>query len=126
MGQSLEVRFNGHGEEFVKYAREFGVGEAMVEYKIKEYTAALNYLEKKAPGEKFQYSKVKTDDFASPDAFDKFCESMLRKYSSLETALKTKDARIAELEKQVDYYKAGKWQETRPLVQGMMDYCKEE
>lgn len=122
--QSLKSRLNGNSGEVVKYAREFGILATMQEYQVKDYIAMLNYLKQNAPGEEFQATKVKTDDFASPDAFDKLCESMLRKYSSLETALKTKDARITELEKQVDYYKAGKWHETRPLVQGIMEYCK--
>jgi pullulanase/glycogen debranching enzyme len=124
MGQSLKARFNGNSGEVVKYAREFGIFGAMQEYQVKDYVAMLTFLKEQAPDEVFQVTKVNTDVYATPDAFDKLLESMLRKYAQMEKNISDMVAQNAELKKQVDYYRANKWQQTRPLVEGIMQYCE--
>lgn len=124
--QSLKSRFNGNSGEVIKYAREFGVGEAMREYQVKDYVAMCNFLKEHAPDETFQYAKVDVGDFAGPDAFDRLLEKMLSKYYRMETALKAKDTRIAELEAKVAAYEKKSWQVTRPIVEGLLNYCEEK
>jgi hypothetical protein len=126
MGQSLKARFNGNSEEVVKYASEFGILATMQEYQVKDYIAMLTFLKEQAPDEVFQTTKVNTDEFTSPDAFDKLLEAMLKKYSQMESVNKNLADENAELRKQVDYYKAGKWQRTRPVVRGILKYCEGE
>jgi hypothetical protein len=126
MSQSLNARFNGNSREVVQYARDFGILATMEEYQVKDYIAMLKYLKEHAPDETFQTTKVDVDSYAGPDAFDKFCEAMLRKYSKMESANKVLADEIAELKRQVDYYKANKWRETRPVVQAVLEYCEEK
>lgn len=123
--KALKARFNGSGEKVVQYARQFGVGEAMREFQVKDYIAMLNFLQEEAPGEDFQYAKGGADAYAGPDAFDRFCQAVCRTYSRMESTIEAKNKRIAELEKQLDYYKAKKWRETQPIVQEVLQYCEE-
>ena len=122
--QSLKARFNGNSMEVVKYAREYGVMAAMQEYEVKDFVAMLTFCQEQSPGEEFQAVKTGCDDFSKPDAFDKLLEAMLRKYAQMELANKNLAGENTELKKQLDYFKAGRWQQARPLVQGVMDYCK--
>lgn len=122
--QSLKAKFNGNGQEVVKYAREFGISAAMEEYQVKDYIAMLHFLEKQAPGEAFHVAKVEVNDFVGPDTLDRLLEKMLAKYSAMESVNNAQAARINELEKQVAYYKGMKWQTTRPLVESLMQYCE--
>lgn len=122
--QSLKTRFNGNIQEVVKYAKQFGIFPAMQQYQVKDYSAMCRFLEEQAPDEHFNLTQIETSDFSQPDAFDKLLETMLRKYSTLEAKIATQDSRIAELKKQVDYYKAGRWSEARPVVQSVLDYCQ--
>lgn len=122
--QSLKARFNGNSGEVVKYAREFGIMAAMEHYQVKDYLAMLKFLKEQAPNEEFQAVQVNVDNFSKPDAFDKLLEAMLRKYAKLEAANKNQADRINELEKQIAYFKGIKWQKSRPLVQGIMQYCE--
>ena len=124
MGQSLKSKFNGETGEVVKYARDFGITATMEEYQVKDYVAMLTFLNEQAPGEVFRAAKVEHNAFAGPDAFDKFCEAMLRKFAGMERVNKAQADRIIELEKQIAIFKGMSWQSSRPLVQGLMEYCK--
>lgn len=125
MSQSLKNRLNGNGEKVVQYAREFGVMAAMEEYGIKDYLAMRNYLKEKVPDEEFPVAQVNIDDYAGPDAFDKLLEAMLKKYFQMESANKALVDEIAELRKQVEYYKGNRWRKARPVVESIFQYCKE-
>jgi hypothetical protein len=125
MGQSLKNRLNGNSGEVVIYARQFGILATMQEYQVKDYVAMLNFLKEQSPDEEFRVAKIEVGSYAGPDAFDKLLEAMLRKYSQMESANKNLADENAELKKQVDYYRAGKWHETRPIVQGLMKYCED-
>ena len=124
--KALKDRFNGNSGEVVNYARRFGVFPAMRKYGVKDYIAMLKYLKGQAPGEDFQASQVDVDSFGGPDAFDKLLERMLAKFSRMEASNKAKDARIAELERQVEYYKGIQSPMTLPKVEAIFEYCAEE
>ena len=123
--KSLEQKFDGNSQEVIEYARQFGVSPAMEHYQIKCLTSMYGFLEKKCPSEHFQIYKVNPDEFAQPDAFDKFCEAILKKYTSLEAQIETKDREITELKRNLDYYKANRWREVRPVIQTVLQYCEE-
>ena len=124
MSQSLKARFNGNSQEVVKYAKTFGVSQAMRYYEVKDYLAMHRFLEEQAPDEHFNYTEVETSNFSQPDAFDKLLESMLHKYSGLEAKIATLDSENAELKRQILYYRARRWSEAAPVVQSVLTYCQ--
>lgn len=125
MSQSLKNRFNGTSQEVVKYARNFGVLEAMEHYQVKDYVSMRNFLAEMAPEENLPTSKVAVEPFSSPDSFEMLLETMLHKYDSLSNAIRVKDARILELEKQIEYYKGIRRSQAVPIVESVLQYCKE-
>ena len=122
--KSLEERFNGNKEEVITYARNFGVLPAMEQFEVKSLDAMLRYLHKVSPEETFRMAKVETSDFSRPDAFDGLLKAVLRKYDEQNTKIATLVTENAELKKQVDYYKSGRWEEVNPVVQNLLHICE--
>jgi len=117
---SLKARFNGKSPEVVQYARDFGYGEAMEHYDVKDVVAMVNFLEENAPGEKFTYAKTEVEPFSRVDAFDKLCEGIRKQIEKQAITINNQADEIARLRKELDYYKANRWKQARPAVQALL------
>lgn len=125
MGKSLAARFNGQTEEVIDYAQQFGIFRAMEHYQVKDYGAMANFLDKVAPDK--HLSLVGTHnpgEFSRPDAFDKLLEAMLRKYETLNSLVENKDAQIAAMKRELDYFRSRRQQEATVAVQAILSECK--
>ena len=122
--KSLIERFNGNAKEVLECTREKGKLGAMREYDIHDLLCFDRYLEEIAPGEEFAMVKTEPEVFSREDTLVRTIEAFCNQMQELTIKLQVERQKNSELTKKLEYYQHGRWDEVKPAVNKLLQYCE--